>query len=760
MPSDETVVPCIRTRKRRLIPPDKRKKASFSCDRCKIRKIACHRKSPSLCCAGCEKVGASCETTIKRKKKIRGPIENIGLHYKCLLALIQYLFPEIDVNNIDALIDVGERNGVSMPSRYGGKDDNELRDLSLLITLGKLLSSRLSSLDLDADIKAEDLDSLVSDLLEQEPSQLPSDFIMTDLTGNKHMVGPLSLPALLNSSVKALGSMFDMDLSACPNLQRAFQGELMVSSNNEPVSPAELGFLYHQNFPYLDDISAEEATYFTDCFFGNVHPRYPLFVERIFRSSHDQFWAAVSYNSRDRYLSQHSICSIYMVWLLGRLFNPNVIQRVNHGIVLRYLHIIKLCLSDIVLTPSIDGIRTLVLLAIYMENTMRKESAYVLIQVATRHCITLGLHRDSLQLDAVDKLNVEELRRIWWTVYALEVSYSCLIGRSSTVHMSDVIVPYPLCYDVVPLAEYSPAFLTMLDLAKVMHELLEYRQAFNRNEDIMSNANLDKALVLDEKLSRVIQNVDPALMDLSMISDYKVHLLLRYHHGHLAILLPFFSRVALESQHSSNTKVQTLLKQGLRLSIAISHIVHASMSSHMLNGTVHADMFYTFQATMGLLMGYCFMSNTNIASSINLGIPKKEIEDAIERIRGLSLSTRGMCQGTNLKYSKFIDSFIEGYDFLQGRRQKSSSSPVLYGEPMSKQEAPEMFASGKVRVKLEDDCIDNGFDEFFAQRNDFEAQIYQPTDMSQFGDMVFNGGFGPGFRGPERFSAEGILPSE
>ncbi|KAF3988686.1 hypothetical protein FT663_02079 [Candidozyma haemuli var. vulneris] len=769
MTSDETVVPCIRTRKRRLVPPDKRKKASFSCDRCKIRKIACHRDSPSSRCAGCERAGASCETTIKRKKKIRGPIENIGLHYKCLLALIQHSFPEIDVNNIDALIDVGERHGISMPSRYGGKDDNELRDLSLLITSGKLPSSRSSSLDSDFDIKVEDSDDLAAESVQSETAEGPGhhqdDLFITDHSGNRHMVGPLASPAFLDSSVKALGTMFDLDQSTCASLQHAFQGELVISSSNEPINAADLSFLYHSTFPCLDDISMQEANYFVDCFFGNVHPRYPCFVENVFREAHERFWAAVSTKTRDRYLSHHTICSIYMVWLLGRLFNPNSLPRVDYSIVQRYLHVIRLCLSDIVLTPTLDGIRTLILLAIFMENTMRRESAYVLIQLAARHSISLGLHRESSVMQIPDKSKVEESRRLWWTVFVMEVSSSCQMGRSSTVKLADVNATYPDCYDIVNAPEFSATWMAILDVTKNLHDVLEYRQAFNKNEDLLSNDNIDKALVLEEKLSRTVAKIDPGLFDLSMISDFKVHLSMRYHYDRLSLVLPFFSRVAQAPHHGSNRKIQSLLVQGLRSCIAIANIAQASFSAQMLNGTVHADVFYTFHATMGLVVGYCLMSNSQLSSIMKLDIPIEEVEQAIEKIRGLGLATNGMCMGTLLKISGFIDAFIAGYDYLTGQhQQRGAPRPLPYGEavPSAEHEMSEMLAATKSRVKVEDNCMNGGFEDFFIRplRNDYDPHSgLQSADISQFGDLVFNGGipgFGTGFCAPERYSSEGV----
>ncbi|PVH17469.1 uncharacterized protein CXQ87_000355 [Candidozyma duobushaemuli] len=679
-------------------------------------------------------------------------------------------YPKIDVNNIDALIDVGERNGVSMPSRYGGKDDNELRDLSLLITSGKLPSCRSNSFDSDFDLKVEDSDSLAAESVsDSDTLSQQQDLVITDHNGNRHMIGPLGSPAVFDSSVKALANMFDIDLSACPSLQHAFQGELVLTSSNEPLNPSDLGLLYNSMFPYLDDISFQEATYFTDCFFRNVHPRYPCFVESVFRSFLERFWAAMASKSRDRFISHHTICSIYMVWLLGRLFSPGSLPRIDQSIVQRYLHIIRLCLSDIVLTPTLDGIRTLVLLAIYMENTMRRESAYVLIQVAARHCITLGLHRESSVMQVADKSKVEESRRIWWAVFTMEVSVSCQMGRSSTIHMSDVSASYPLCYDVVPSPEYSPTYMAILDITKVMHEVLKYRQAVDNTESLMSNENLDKALALDEKLTRTMQRIDQSLLDLSMIADYKIHLSMRYHHDRLTISLPFYSKVAEDPQYASHPTVQTLLTQGLRSSIVISQIIDASMSSNMLNGTVHADIFYTFHATMGLVMGYCLMNNSTLNSNLKLGVSNEEVQQAIERIRGLSLSNRGMCFGTLLKFSTFIDAFIAGYDYLRGHAHyKRPSEPASYGSitTSAKHDMSEVFSAAEVRVKMEDNSLGEGFDEYFmkTQRNDFDTQSgFHSADIPQFGEMVFNGGiasFGNGFGAPERFTTESVLPGE
>lgn len=777
MSFNETVIPCIRTRKRRLVPPEKRKKASFSCDRCKLRKIACQRRAPSQRCDGCERAGTECETTIKRKKKVKGPIENIGLHYKCLLALIQFLFPEIDVNNIDALIDLGERNGVVMPSRYGGKDDKTLTDLSLLITSGRVPpSSRASSIDLresQPEAKLEESDDLAGDV-SLAPTELPpfspekssplpfslplvhQDLVVTDHHGNKHMVGPSGSAALFDSSLKTLQSMFNLDIFNSPSLQHAFRGNSVISSNNEPINLKELTFLHHQNFPYLEDISFEEGNYLTECFFSNVHPRNPCFVRRIFNLDYEKFWNSVRSKSPDKYLSHHTICCIYMVWLLGRLFNPANIPSVDESVATRYLNVVKLCLSDITLTPTLDGIRTLMLLAIYMENTTKRECSYVLTALAARQAVTLGFNREAVVTQNPDVMRVEELKRVWWTIFTMEVLTSCQMGRSSTIRISDVNVSYPLYYDVVNSSEFPSAYRAVLDLSRNMYDILKYRQVVNRNEDLLSKENLERAVLLDRQLSCTMLKVDPALLNLSMISDYKIHLLMRFHYYRILLILPTFLRVAQAPQCWANPELQTLVSLCLSLCIASANVAQASCTSNILNGTVHADIFFTFHAVMGLIVGFCLLSDSEVSKIMRVGVEIEELEHAIDKVRQLALKDNSSYLGTSHKLSKFIDALICGYEYIKTQRHHRNTHGSV--EPCSGAHGTvlDMFAATKTKVKVEEDMFDQTFDEYFIRPGRGELSDSHPPyeENAPFGDIGF------GFPGQERFISDGVIPNE
>lgn len=732
--SDQTVVPVIRSRKRRLVPPSKRKKALFSCDRCKVRKIACHRSDPSESCGGCSKSGIECETTIKRKKKIRGPIENIGLHYKCLLMLVKSLFPEVDVNNIDALIDVGVRCGIPMPSRYGGNEEEckELKDLSILLTSGKM-RSRSSSLDDDAeemDVKEEnyELDSfkIKEEYSEEDLSSVPlstdannmcvvvkkpvilfshKDYIIIDQGGNSHCIGPMGAPGLLDSYIRIIGMKADIDYLQFATFQRLSKCEIVISSTHEPMEARDLTSLFLKNFPYLGDIGRREAGVYVDLFFLKIHPRLLCLDEGNFRELSNRFWAAVSTNSRDKRLTNHSICCMYMVWILGRLYDPSAVSNgVTEATFQSYLHIVKLCLSDIVLTPTLDGIQCCLLLAVYMDNRKRRETGYILLELASRQAISLGLNRKSLLLCTEDKSRIEEMQRTWWTLFVHEVSFSNQMGRSSCIQIEDVNAFYPVCLGVDRGIGYSNGYFGVLDLTKILYEVLEYRKLLSNTNDMFTEHNIDLAMQISTKLTSCFQDLDPVLHDLSDFSDWKAHLHLRYHYYRLLLTLPFFLQVA-NSPELYTTPVHMLVDQCLQLCITVVTLLEMSSIHGVLNGTLFPDIFYAYHAVMGLVIGYGMITE----AGMKLGASCDDIFNAAEKMKKLELSS-GVAGGTLLKMSRYIDAFIAGLEFLKGRPTQPLDNvprpPILTTAKITVQNA-------RVKSEVTPQPVDGEFDDLF-----------------------------------------------
>lgn len=672
---DETVVPVFRTPKRRLVAPNKRKKASFSCDRCKLRKIACHRPSPSGPCTGCEKSKHECNTTIKRKKKIRGPIENIGLHYKCLHLLVKNLFPEIDVNNIDALIDFGERKGVVMPSRYGGNSEEEakeLKDLSLIITTGRM-SASLGSLG-DVRVKDEsEEENTVAAPLNRELGIPHKDYIIIDLGGNSHCIGPLGAPSFMDLYLRIIAYKGDVDLLKWSTFQKIAKGELVISSSHEPIQQHDLSFLTSEKFPYSGEIGRQAADHYVDIFFSKIHHRFLCFNESIFRETHEKFWTALQTEIKDK-LSNQAICCIYMVWILGRLYDPtDVAFKVEEPTIQKYLHIVKLCLSDILLTATLDGVRVLLLLSIYLDNRKRRETGYILVELAARQAVTLGLNRRSLSSCMEGKDKKEEMRRTWWTVFMMEVCFSIQMGRSSSIQIEDINMEYPTCLGVSGLPYYSQIFLGQMEMTKCLFKMLRYRRTLTRTSNILADDNVRKAFEVSQELNNIFGSFDSALLDLEVFDPSKLVLHLRYHYYSLLLTLPLFLHVASTPSVVMSDYISSLINQCGLLCIAIAGLIELSARHKVLNGTLFPDIFYAHLAVMGLVVFYLMLKDMNLGPKIKCTLPV--IESAVNQIKNLHLSLSPLVAGTLQKLSKYIDAFVAGLEYLKCRPIQSLGDP-------------------------------------------------------------------------------------
>lgn len=117
------------TRARRRVPNAQRKRTQVSCDACKTRRCKCVRLSASPeaandagrngglpSCKSCVETGIPCVTTMPRKQRVYGSVENLDRRYRALEALVSGLFPELDPRaTAEELVAFGGDRGIAMP---------------------------------------------------------------------------------------------------------------------------------------------------------------------------------------------------------------------------------------------------------------------------------------------------------------------------------------------------------------------------------------------------------------------------------------------------------------------------------------------------------------------------------------------------------------------------------------------------------------------------------------------------------------------
>ncbi|THX92441.1 hypothetical protein D6D08_02546 [Aureobasidium pullulans] len=149
------------------------------------------------------------------------------------------------------------------------------------------------------------------------------------------------------------------------------------------------------------------------------------------------------------------ICKFFVVLALGELYTnqsqdrnketKNSIPRTNY-----FLTAIGL-LQDLYEEPSVQQIENLLLFSFYSNALGRTNSAYVYGGIALRLSLIPGLHRRK-QIDQIhDEVELENSRRVWWTVYTFDRIYSSRLGRPVTIHDTDIDVPMPSSNHLDPI---------------------------------------------------------------------------------------------------------------------------------------------------------------------------------------------------------------------------------------------------------------------------------------------------------------------
>ncbi|CAJ2510646.1 Uu.00g062710.m01.CDS01 [Anthostomella pinea] len=114
-------------RAKRRVPNSQRKRAQVSCDACKVRRCKCVRVRPVSDdeaarledlppCKLCTESGIPCVTTVPRKHRVYGSVENLDRRYRALEALVSALFPNLDpASSADELVAFGRGMGLTIP---------------------------------------------------------------------------------------------------------------------------------------------------------------------------------------------------------------------------------------------------------------------------------------------------------------------------------------------------------------------------------------------------------------------------------------------------------------------------------------------------------------------------------------------------------------------------------------------------------------------------------------------------------------------
>ena len=488
----------------RRVPDTVRRRAQFSCDRCKLRRIRCVRLNKADACESCEESKSSCKSTIPRKARFSTSSDGLNnSRYQALDALVKGIFPDEDCDDIQTLFRLGLQNNIVMPGAvvsdsgvqfHNGRQHSQAIDG--LQTNPAAAATHPSGSSAQACPETNNTQtSLSAALAELQPWPLHVDLAVQGAVnlleeetcipaphGVQHYVGPASSFEFANairrlvtlrseliedtrkrqdrkSRLRAEFTNLRTSIALEPRIQTHPASIVQEPTTSPHVQGGPAPSLPHDSpasSRYGDTMSRASifnlasvraqmpsrqlADRLIKTFFEKVHPSYALFHRGTFYTQYESIWQR--HGSPQYELDPGYICSLLMVYVFGALLLEHEGLEWAAELQRKYLRMVRECFHNLALSASLTNVQSLLLLQLYEHNAGERNTSWILLGQAARMAIALGMHREgtSHNFDVIER-NARKL--VWFTLYSFEQYASLTLGRPSTIKALEANVKLP-----------------------------------------------------------------------------------------------------------------------------------------------------------------------------------------------------------------------------------------------------------------------------------------------------------------------------
>ncbi|OCT46780.1 C6 transcription factor [Cladophialophora carrionii] len=137
-----------------------------------------------------------------------------------------------------------------------------------------------------------------------------------------------------------------------------------------------------------------------------------------------------------------AFCQVLLIFAYGQMYSVNQWSGSDGPPGFTFFKHALWLLPDLYQEGSVMFVEVLGLLAPYMQNVNRKDAAFQYIGLALRMAISLGLHQE-VDDSAMDMVEREHRRRVWWSVYSMDRIISVKSGNPISIHDEDIDVALP-----------------------------------------------------------------------------------------------------------------------------------------------------------------------------------------------------------------------------------------------------------------------------------------------------------------------------
>ncbi|KAL4789573.1 hypothetical protein BDV19DRAFT_394947 [Aspergillus venezuelensis] len=194
------------------------------------------------------------------------------------------------------------------------------------------------------------------------------------------------------------------------------------------------------------------VTLLLDVYLDSIHPNFPLFCERELWVG----WRDGTFPQDDSdFMSLMCLCALSAQHVGdGALFNDNddvdtsEFKDLREAYIAEALRVVRLDFEN----PDLNLVRSYTILALLGAQTGDNPMLHKFLGLCHGVCAQLNLHDESRWPAALSTCEVEVQRRLWWSIYRLEVHTACVLGNI-------IRTPESRCGVGYPGGEHHPAFI-------------------------------------------------------------------------------------------------------------------------------------------------------------------------------------------------------------------------------------------------------------------------------------------------------------
>jgi hypothetical protein len=376
----------------------RRHRTAMSCDKCKSRKTKCSNPVPGPC-DYCRSIGATCQIDVGKRKQ--RPYYFVSEEqYKLMAQLVAHHHgPSIDLPTLRGLVanfdqsDGASPNTLSAPSVGDPATESE--------SMGP--RRKREKHESRAAVPLDEIDSLHEQL----------GCMLRDSSGEYRYMNAAS-GISFNAAVRSLNPA---------STAAKLESDLIPPMKTMSLPPAT---------PESSTLSVpQDEIHLPSKLLGYQH------INTYFDQVHCLFWLYSSEQFHQRFENTYTnhdpptaswLCSLYSIFAMAAQCSQSHGNNSDPISAAEYLSLAKSMVPKICDEADLDSIRALVLLALALQSHCFSTSAYLHLGLATRVAQSLGLHLDKYSL-LHGPVEREHARRIWWTLYIVDVETSLRCGK-------------------------------------------------------------------------------------------------------------------------------------------------------------------------------------------------------------------------------------------------------------------------------------------------------------------------------------------